>query len=222
MGGLTDISQTKYPIFSEFSIIVLTLLFNVCLYTTVVISVIICCEVQISSFRVFYSLNHSFKNILESNGLSKNDLSKITTVFQRSSKIVRTANGCYSPIAFVLIGYYAFGMSYIVSKLVDQYKDSTIEYIYSVGWIIQCFTHFVLLVLTSSCVDAEMLKSQNMMLMANSDAAAHVLLSTSRLVSCRNESILKPLGAFKLEKSFILVFLGAIVSYEVMILPFLR
>ncbi|KAG8180334.1 hypothetical protein JTE90_016368 [Oedothorax gibbosus] len=175
---------------------------------------------QISSYRVFCSLNHSFENILQSKRLSKNDLTRITSEFQKASKVVKTANDCMSPIAFALIAFYAFDISYVISKLVVAPRNY-FGYFRSVCHIMQFLVHFVMLVLTSSYVKAEMLKTQNMVLRANLEDPAQILLSTFLLDSCRKESVLKPMGVFKLEERFILVFIGVIVSYEVMILPYL-
>lgn len=222
MSRFTDVSQTKFPIFSKFCIISMTFLLLVHQYTTIGISLVICCEVQIISSCVFYQLRHSFKNVLKSNKISKTDLIKMTCKFWKTSKVVKRTNDSVSPIAFLLIVFYAFDIVYTLSRTADQHMYLTIYHVSSLGRIIQFFIHFILLVISSSNFDAELLKYQKMISRVNSDDPAQVLLSISLLEACRNETVLKPLGALKLEKSLILAFIGAIVSYEVMVLPYLK
>ncbi|KAG8180330.1 hypothetical protein JTE90_016364 [Oedothorax gibbosus] len=220
-GYAQDLAQTKYPNLAKFCIVVVSFFTSLWEFGTAVVSLVVCCMVQIFSSRVFCSLNHSFKNVLKSNRISKNHLSKITSEFQKASMLIKTTNDCLSSIAFELIAFYAFNVSYVISRAVGQHTSEPFTNVLSIGTITQFLVHFVLLVLTSSSVDAEMLKSQNMMLRANSEDTSQVLLSTSLLESCRKESVLKPLGVFKLEKKFILVFIGMIVTYEIMMLPYL-
>ncbi|KAG8180331.1 hypothetical protein JTE90_016365 [Oedothorax gibbosus] len=220
-GYAHDFAQTKYPNLAKFCIVAASFLTSLWQFGIVVFSLVVCCMVQIFSSRVFCSLNHSFKNILESNRISKNDLSKITFEFQKASMLIKSTNDCLSLIAFALIAFYSFNISYVISRAVSKHSSDPFTNVSAVGSATQFLIHFVLLVLTSSSVDAEMLKSQNMVLQANSEDTSQVLLSTSLLESFRKESVLKPLGVFKLEKKFILVFIGMIVTYEIMMLPYL-
>ncbi|KAG8180332.1 hypothetical protein JTE90_016366 [Oedothorax gibbosus] len=196
-GYARDFARTKYPNLAKFCIVVVSFLTSLWEYGTVMVSLIVCCTVQILSFRVFCSLNHSFKNILESNRISKNDLSKITSEFQKASMVIKTTNDCLSSIAFALIAFYAFNISYVISRAVGKRKSDPFTNVSAVGSVTQFVVHFVLLVLTSSSVDAEMLKSQNMVLRANSEDTSQILtslLGVNEFLS--NDGIMKYLSRY--------------------------
>lgn len=219
-GCFRNPSQTKLPLMTKLYVYLITCLVNVWGFFIPVTSVTICCFAQISHFRLFHSYNKYLRDTIQSARLSEKSLCGITFEFRKLSQFVKRVNDHISPLAFMLMAYYAINICYLVSRMMTAYN--TTDAIVSISCIVLFGFHFVALVLASSEVDREMLRTEAIVLKKTWKNPADVLLAMSMLHSFSDEASLKPMGMFKLERKLILVFLGLVMSYGMMILPYLK
>ncbi|GFQ77870.1 uncharacterized protein TNCT_450511 [Trichonephila clavata] len=150
----------------------------------------------------------------------------------KTVSFVKTVNTSLSPLIFALTAFWTAGIFYNVSKLLYRQAFSDIFSFISSGYnAINYTVHFLVFVMMSAEIPNTVSEMKRVVLQGSVSQdylffeerkSASINLLVIKLEHFKEEVTVTGLGLFKLEKSVILVCLGAAVSYELLIVQLME
>ncbi|GBM43992.1 hypothetical protein AVEN_187591-1 [Araneus ventricosus] len=137
-----------------------------------------------------------------------------------------------SPLTFVLTAFWTTGIFYNLSKMLyNNYLNDIFNFASASCYAFNYTIHFLILVVLSSEIPAVVFKMRSVVLQetqsqdylfVDETKCASINLFISKLEHLKEEMTVTVMGMFKLERSVILVSLGAGISYELLLVQLME
>lgn len=191
---------------------------------------VICWLIHIAVHRLIFNFNKKIaKNVLYKGNLySFQDLAKTLKVITIR---VREINEVLSPMLFILIAFWTVNVFYNISKVVLKlsFQNSFVSFL-SVLNVVIFMTQLIISAVLASRVQEEISKAKNILFntsdtylekIFDENETANVHLFYSMLDNAKSQMSVTICGIFQLDKSFIFVIIGIIITYQVLIIQIL-
>lgn len=193
------------------------------------LTTVMCCLNFIGIQRMISNFNGKLKVFVIGKSSFKPTVNLATELLQ-IKETAREINQQLSLLLFLLIGFWTTNICYTISKIIfrPSFVNDFAMFLYILN-VCSYICEFVTLVTLAAKTEEEIAESKNILFRFSAgnvgnmfNDAANIQLFASMLDNARHQISVTALGMFKLDRGFMLVILGIIVTYEVLIVQILR